>query len=325
MNRRELMRCAMLPGFGIASAPYALAQSIAQGRPISMLVPFSPGADTDLVARLIAEGMSKDLRQPIVVDNRVGAGGQIAMQAVASAQPDGTRLMLTVQGAATILPNLKLKPPYDPTRDFTPIGRVATTANALIVRTDSPIKNVADLVARAKREPNKLNYGSWGIGSGGHLAGEIVKVKADVQIVHVAYKGTAEVVQALLGGEVDYAFVGYGLATAQSKGGSVRVLAVLGSQRCVTWPETPTLKEAGYDFTQDAWFAVIGPAGLPEDVRQALETALLRAARSPAFTDRLSKLGITAAPTDGAQLKSLIDTEYKQWAGWVERLGIPKT
>lgn len=325
MKRRDLIQRALFAGCGAATAPFSFAQSIAQGRPLTMLVPFSPGADTDIVARLVAEGMSRELQQPIVIDNRVGAGGQIAMQAVANAPPDGTRIMLTVQGAATILPNLKLKPPYDPTRDFTPIGRVATTANALIVRSDSPIRNIADLIARAKREPNKLNYGSWGIGSGGHLAGEIVKLKADVQTVHVAYKGTAEVVQSLIAGETDYAFVGYGLATSQSKGGAVRVLAVLGSQRSAAWPDTPTLKEAGYDFAQDAWFGVIGPAGMAEAVRQQLEAALQRAGRAPAFTERLSKLGITAAPTDSAQLRSLIDSDYKQWAVWIDRLAIPKT
>lgn len=325
MKRREWIRSAMLVGSSIVAAPHMFAQAISQGRPINMLVPFSPGADTDLVARLIAEGMSRELRQHIVIENKIGAGGQIAMQSVASAPPDGTRLMLTVQGATTILPNLKIKPPYDPTRDFTPIGRVATTANALIVRTASPIKSVADLVARAKREPNKLNYGSWGIGSGGHLAGEIVKLKADLKTEHVAYKGTAEVVQALIAGEVDYAFVGYGLATAQSKAGQVHVLAVLGSQRAAAWPQTPTLQEAGYDFAQDAWFAVVGPAGLPEAVRQALEAALLRAADSPAFKERLSTLGITAAPLDGAQLRALIAADHKQWAAWIERLAIPRT
>lgn len=325
MNRRELIHHALLAGCGAACAPAALAQPVAHARPITLFVPFSPGADTDVVARLIADGMSRELGQSIIVDNKVGAGGQIAMQTVANAPADGTRLILTVQAATTILPHLKLKPPYDPVRDFTPIGRVATSGNALVVRANSPIKNLADLVARAKQAPNQLSYGSWGIGSGGHLAGEIFNVKADMRTEHVAYKGTSEVLQALLSGELDYAFIGYGLATAQSKGGAVRVLSVLTSQRSPTWPDAPTLKEAGYDFVQDPWFAILGPTGIPESISRPLEAALMRASRAPAFSQRLATMGLAAAATDGAQLKTLIDSDSKLWAGWINRLALPKT
>lgn len=306
-------------------SPWSLAQSAGAGRPITIVVPLAPGGDTDTVARLIAEGMAAELKQSVVVDNRAGAGGQIGMQAVANAAPDGHTLGLAFQAALTVVPHLRLKPPYDPTRDFTPIGRVATTSNALVVRADSPIRTVQELVAKAKAAPDKLSYGSWGIGSGGHLGGEIVNAEAGIRTQHVPYKGTSEVVQALIGGEVDYAFLGYGLATAQSKGGKVRVVSVLAHERSPTWPQVATLKESGFSFAQEGWFGLVGPSGLPEETRKRLESALLKAAGSPAVADRLANLGITASPKNGAEFKELIRRDYEMWGVWLGKLNLPKS
>lgn len=325
MIRRTLVTHAVVAACALAVSPWSLAQSAGAGRPITIVVPLAPGGDTDTVARLIAEGMAAELKQSVVVDNRAGAGGQIGMQAVANAAPDGHTLGMAFQAALTVVPHLRLKPPYDPTRDFTPIGRVATTSNALVVRADSPIRTVQELVAKAKAAPDKLSYGSWGIGSGGHLAGEIVNAEAGIRTQHVPYKGTSEVVQALIGGEVDYAFVGYGLATAQSKGGKVRVVSVLAHERSPTWPQVATLKESGFSFAQEGWFGLVGPPGLPEETRKRLESALLKVAGSPAVADRLASLGITASPKNGAEFKELIRRDYDMWGAWLGKLDLPKS
>jgi tripartite-type tricarboxylate transporter receptor subunit TctC len=321
MNRRQ----ATLTILATAALGTAHAQSAFPSRPVTLLVPLAPGGDTDIIARLVAQSMSRELGQPVVVENRAGGGGLLAMQAVANANPDGHTLVMTFQAAAVIVPHLKNQPPYDPVKSFTPIGRVATTGNALVVSSESPVTSLQDLLARARREPDKLSYGSWGIGSGGHIVGEVINSNAGVRTQHIPYKGTTDVVRALIAKEVDYGFLGYGLATAQSRAGKIRVLAVLTPERSPLWPDAPTVREAGFDFMQEGWFGVMAPAGLPAEIRARLESALMRAAEAAEFTTRVSTMSITPSPRNGSAFEQIIAKESTMWRQWLARAGLPKT
>jgi tripartite-type tricarboxylate transporter receptor subunit TctC len=313
----------------LAAAATVPGRTRAQGgfptRPVTLLVPLAPGGDTDIMARLVAQPMSRELGQPVVVENRAGGGGLLAMQAVANANPDGHTLVMAFQAAAVIVPHLRLNPPYDPVRSFTPIGRVATTANALVVSAESPITSLQDLLARARREPDKLSYGSWGVGSGGHIVGEVINSSAGIRTQHVPYKGTTDVVRALIAKEVDYGFLGYGLATTQTRAGKVRVLAVLAPERSPLWPDAPTAREAGFDFMQEGWFGVMAPAGLPADIRQRLESALMNAASSAEFAEKVSAMTISPAPRDGKTFEQILKRESEMWRQWLAKAGLPKT
>ncbi len=321
-TRRLLLWLLLLAGLSLPLSGQA--QQPFPARPITMIVPLPPGSDTDIVARLIAQSMANELKQPVVVDNRAGAGGQIAMQAVAAAKADGHVIGLTFQAAATVAPQLNRTPPYDPVRDFTNIARVASTANALIVRQDSPFKSLADLVKAARERPDKLSYGSWGVGTGGHLAGEVMNADAGMRTQHVPYKGTVEEVRAIVAGEIDYGFVGMGMAVSQSRSGQVRLLAVLSPERMSQFPQVPTLKESGFRFAQEGWFGVIAPAGLPPEVRVKLEDVVIKAAKTAEFAQRATALGMQAAPVGSNEFTMLVRQEYAMWGDWLQRLNWPK-
>lgn len=299
-------------------------QAIYPARPITMIIPLPAGSDTDIVARLVAQSMSAELKQPVVVESRPGAGGQIAMQAVAAARPDGYTIGLTFQAASVIVPQLKSNPPYDPVRDFTNIARVASTSNVLIVRPDSPLKTLQDLVKIAREQPGKLSYGSWGIGSGGHLAGEVMNVDAGIRTQHVPYKGTAEEVRAIVSGEIDYGFVGMGMALSQAKSGQVRVLAVLSPERAPQFLQVPSLKESGFRFAQEGWFGLIAPAGVGPEVRTRLEEVALKAASAAGFVQRASALGMQSAPLGNVEFTNMIKQEHAMWGEWLQRLNWAK-
>ncbi|MGZ8139558.1 Bug family tripartite tricarboxylate transporter substrate binding protein [Bordetella bronchiseptica] len=313
-----LLLCAAL------AAPALQAQEAYPSRPITLVVPLPAGSDTDTVARLLAQPMADELKQPVIVENKAGAGGQIGIQLVAGARPDGYTLGFPFQAAVALIPHLRRKPPYDPERDLAPIGRIATTGNALIVPASSPFKSIDDVLAAARANPGKLTFGSWGVGSGGHLNGEALNARAQVDIVHVPYKGTAEELVALMAGDIDMALVGYGLAATQSHNGKVRVLAVPATERSPLVPDAPTFKEAGIAFAMDGWFGIVAPAGTPAPVVARLEAALARAARSPGLQERLATLGMKLAPTTAAQFGELIRHDYQAWGRLVEQAGVDK-
>lgn len=308
---------------GISLVP-ALAQESFPTRPVKIIVPLSAGSDTDLVARVIGEAMSRELKQPVIVDNKAGAGGMIGMQAVAQAPPDGYSIGMAYQAVLAVVPHLKIKTPYDPRRDFTAIGRVATTSNAIIVANDSPLKNMSDLIALARKQPGGVNYASWGVGSGGHLAGVLINQQAKVQLEHVPYKGTPDVVQAVLSKDVHVGVVGYGMATTQLKGGKIRVLALAGEERSSYFPGVPTASETGYPIIQAGWFGLVAPAGLPPAITAKLEAALLLAVKDPSVAARLSTLSITVSPLPGKRLGQQIEKDYEAMGALVSAAGISK-
>jgi tripartite-type tricarboxylate transporter receptor subunit TctC len=217
-----------------------------------------------------------------------------------------------------LIPHLKLKKPYDPIKDFSPVGLFATTGNALLVSANSPIKTLAELISRAKAAPGKMNFGSWGVASGGHLMGEYMKKLADIDIVHVPFKGTPESLLALLNGDIDMMFAGYGLATNQIQSGKVRALAVSAKQRGPTLPNIPTFSELGIPLAIDGWFGLIAPAGTPSDIVNKLNNAMTSISKQGDLADRIATLGMKLAPSSPAEFGSLIQRDFQTWGNIVK-------
>ncbi len=322
VSRRAAVCCIAIGLVG--GAMPAQAESEYPSHPITLVVPLPAGSDTDTIARLMADGLSHSLKQPVVVENRVGAGGQIAMKYVASAKPDGYILAAPFQAALTLVPHIRRTPPYDPQRDFTPIGRFGSLGIALVVPADSPLKSFDQLIAKAKAEPGKLTFASFGVGSGGHLAGEMLNAAAGTNIVHVPYKGTSEARVGLLRKEVDMAILGDGLAALLVQDGKARVLAVPQASRSVLFPDAPTFTEAGVPLATQGWVGLVGPAGLPPPVVKKLEAALKDAAATPGLADRLKNIGLQLAPTDAAGFSTIIRDDYALWGKAVDIAGIEK-
>ena len=260
--------------------------AFAQAKPIRLIVPYPPGGPLDIVARALADKV-KDSLGPVVVENRPGAGGNLGMDLVAKAAPDGTTIGMGAVATHAINPWLYSKIPYDPMRDFTPITLVAQVPNVLVMNVDTAkklgIASVADLVAYAKKNPGTLNYGSGGNGSAGHLAGEMFKSQAGVYMVHIPYAGGPPAQLALLSGQVDLNFDNLAAASANIKSGKLRALAMTTAKRSSAMPEVPTIAESGAAyglaaFDINTWFGLFGPAGLPAGDDAALEQGLHRRA-----------------------------------------------
>jgi len=287
----------------IAAAVLAtLRPALAQAKPIRFVVPYPPGGPLDIVARALAERV-KDSLGVVIVDNRAGAGGNLGADAVAKAAPDGTTIVMGAVATHAINPWLYAKLPYDPIRDFTPITGVARVPNVLVMSPETAsrlgIAGVADLVGYAKKNPGKLNYGSGGNGSAGHLAGEMFKAQAGVYMVHIPYAGGNPAQLALLAGQVDLNFDNLAAASANIKAGKLKALAVTTAQRSSAMPDVPTIAQAGArlglaTFDIDTWFGIFAPAQLPAEATARLNKAFVDALASPELRARLA--GLYAEP-----------------------------
>ncbi|MGZ5236461.1 MAG: Bug family tripartite tricarboxylate transporter substrate binding protein [Caldimonas sp.] len=299
MRRRPLL--ASFAG-GAAAALGWPGAALAQARPLRLIVPYPPGGPLDIVARALAERV-KDSLGVVIVDNKPGAGGNLGADAAAKAAPDGTTIVMGAVATHAINPWLYAKLPYDPIRDFTPITGVARVPNVLVMSPETAarlgIASVADLVAYAKRNPGKLNYGSGGNGSAGHLAGEMFKAQAGVFMVHIPYAGGNPAQLALLAGQVDLNFDNLAAASANIKAGKLKALAVTTARRSSAMPEVPTIAEAGRSlglgsFDIDTWFGLFGPARLPAEVTARLNKAFVDALDSSEL--RARHAGLFAEP-----------------------------
>jgi tripartite-type tricarboxylate transporter receptor subunit TctC len=289
MIRRALLATSLLAFTTLANA---------QPKPIRLIVPYPPGGPLDIVARALADKVHDSLGT-VIVDNRPGAGGNLGVDAAAKAAPDGTTIVMGAVATHAINPWLFAKMPYDALRDFTPITGVAQVPNVLVMNATNAdklgIRSVADLVAYAKKNPGKLNYGSGGNGSAGHLAGEMFKAQAGVFMVHIPYAGGNPAQLALLSGQVDLTFDNLASASANIKSGKLRAIAVTTSARSSAMPEVPTIAESGKalglgGFDINTWFGLFGPAKMPPDVTQKLNKAFVDALHSPELKARLSAL-----------------------------------
>ena len=324
--RRRALRLAAAAA-ALALPALAFAQAAAPARPLRLVVPYPPGGPLDSVARALAERVRETLG-PVVVDNRPGAGGNLGADLVAKSPPDGSTIVMGAVATHAINPWLYPKLPYDPLRDFTPITGVARVPNVLVMGTASAerlgIGGVRDLVAYAKAHPGRLNYGSGGIGSAGHLAGEMLEAMAGVHMVHIPYAGGNPAQLALLGGQVDLSFDNLAAASANIRSGRLRALAVTTARRVPALPDVPTVAEAGgalSGFDIDTWFGLFGPAGLPPETTRRLNRAFVDALATPELKARLAALMAEPMPGTPAEFGAFVRRELAKYRGVVKASG----
>jgi tripartite-type tricarboxylate transporter receptor subunit TctC len=299
----------------------------AQNKPIRLIVPYPPGGPLDIVGRALADKV-KDTLGVVIVENRPGAGGNLGADAAAKAAPDGSTLVMGAVATHAINPWLYSRLPYDPIRDFTPITGVAQVPNVLVMNPETAsrlgIQRVADLVAYAKAHPGRLNYGSGGNGSAGHLAGEMFKAQAGVFMVHIPYAGGNPAQLALLSGQVDLNFDNLAAASANIKAGKLKALAVTTAHRSGAMPDVPTVAESGAalsNFDVNTWFGLFGPAGMPADVTRRLNKAFVDALRSPELNARLNLLLAEAMPGTPEQFAAFVKRELAKYESVVKASG----
>jgi tripartite-type tricarboxylate transporter receptor subunit TctC len=305
------------------AAQAALAQSW-PAKPIRLVVPFAPGGSSEIIARSLAAQLSTSLGQQVYVDNRPGGAGNVAMEEVKRAPADGYTMILGHVGVLAVNPALFGKSlPYDPVKDFIPVSLVATVPNVIAVNPDLPVTTLADLVRKAKAEPGKLNYGSAGNGSAGHLAMEYFKMQAKVDIVHVPYKGTGPMLTDLMGGQTQMTFNGVPPIIGQIKGGKLRPIAVGSSKRVPSLPDVPTIAESGYPgFETSQWYGILLPAGTPAPIVERLHREIVAALAKPETTKRIVEDGGVAVGNSPAEFAALIAREEKRWGEVVRNAGV---
>jgi tripartite-type tricarboxylate transporter receptor subunit TctC len=298
------------------------AQSNYPERPVRLIVPYAPGGSADISARLVSEEWAKALGQPLVIENRAGAGGNIGVDAVAKAAPDGYTVGLQTVSLA-INPAIFATMPFDTQKDLAPIGMVATSQHVLVVNPKVPAQDVKQLIALAKGQPGKLNYGSAGPGSTFHMAAELFKSLAQVDIAHVPYRGGGPALVDTMAGQVDMSFPVLSAAVQNVQAGKLRALGVTGPRRSPMLPEVPTIAEAGvpgYDF--ETWFMVFAPHGTPPAVIDKLNSALNQALKKPALSARMAAEGFDPLPTTPAEASARLQREMPVWAKLVKERGI---
>jgi tripartite-type tricarboxylate transporter receptor subunit TctC len=283
-------------------------------RPIRLVVPFPPGSSPDIIARLVAEPLAQALGQPIVVDNKPGAGGNLGTGLVAKAEPDGYTFLFTIQGPLVTAPLLSRSLGYDPLKDLVPVTLVATSPNVLVVDPKLGVDTLADFVRVAKQKKGQLNYGSVGNGSAAHLAMESFKARAGLDIVHVPYQGFPQVVNAILAGQVQAGFMVPGIAIGQVKAGKLKALGVTTLGRAGALPDLPTFVEQGYaGFEAISWQAVLAPARTPQAVVDRVSAELVRIIKTDDVRGKILGQYFSAAGTAPEALASLMKTERERW------------
>lgn len=291
-------------------------------KPIKLVIPFPPGGPLDLAGRAIGQKLQEAWGQPVVVENRPGAGGNIGADAVAKSAPDGYTLVMGALSTHAVNPHLFAKMPYDALKDFAPITLVAVTPNVLVVNPALPANNVQELIALARASPGKLSFASGSNGSAGHLAGELFKTLAGIDIVHVPYKGGAPAMQDLLGGQVQFMFDNLANSMAQMKAGKLKAFAVTTAKRSALAPELPTMAEAGVTgFDISTWYGIMAPAKTPPDIVRKLNAEIVKILGSEDMREKLKVQGAEPAPTSPEEFAAFIRTEWTKYAKIVKDSG----
>jgi len=291
-------------------------------KPIKMMIGYAPGSSTDIVGRMIANDLSIALKQPIVVENRGGAAGNIAADAVAKSAPDGYTILFAQNGLAiSVATNPKL--PFNGSKDLIPVVGVAATPHILIVNTKSPAKSVADLIAMLKAKPGQLSFASSGIGNSDHMAGELFLSLTGLQAIHVPYKGGSPAATDVVGGQIDFYFAGMPVGLPLYKGDRVRALAVTSKQRFPGAPELPTIAESGVvGYEHTLWQGIFAPAGTPQAIINQLSASTLKIMESPELRERFVKAGVQIAPLNQAQFSELYFADIDRWKRVIEKTKI---
>lgn len=292
-------------------------------RPIRFVVPFTAGGNTDMIARLVAKTMQGDIGQPVVVDNRPGAGGNIGAATVAKSAPDGYTLLVGTVGTSAINPAIYASMPYNAEKDLVPVTMVATTPNVLVVNRDVPARNVKELTQFVKTAKEPVAYGSPGVGTTVHLSGEMYKTMTHGAMIHVPYKGSAPAMTDLLGGQVKMMFDNASSVLPFVKSGKVRALAVTSATRLQSLPDVPTMEEAGVKgFVMGTWVGVYAPAGTPPEVVARLNTVLMGALQKAELREQLVGIGAQPDPRSTAEFRTFDAAEKARWGGFVRKAAI---
>ena len=309
--------------FGLAVSCVAVAQDSYPNKPVRIIVPFAAGGVADLLPRMVGDKLSQKWGQPVIVENKVGAAGNIGMAEGARAAPDGYTLTLAPTGNLTVNPTLFPNLPFDTAKDFTPVTMLAQVANVLVVHPSVPAKSFKELVAYAKANPDKLNFASPGDGSGAHLAGELLKLEAGIRMTHVPYKGLAPAVNDLLGGQVQMMFAGISTVLQHVKSGKLVALAVASPARNPQLPETPTVIESGIPgFEVISWYGIVTRTGTPPAVIQKLHRDMVEALQMEDVKAKLAGLGLEPVGNTPEQFDALIKAEGRKWSDIVRRANI---
>ena len=310
-----------LAALALAASTLALGADY-PARPIHFVVPYPAGGPLDTVARLLGQKVSESVKQPVIVENKPGAGGNIGADYVAKSAPDGYTILMGAVATHAINPTLYAHIPYDPVRDFAPVTQVASTPNVLVVNPSLPVTSVRELIAYAKAHPGQLNFGSGSTGSAGHLAGELFDAMAGVKMVHVPYKGAAPAMQDLIAGRVQLMFDNFASASAQIKAGRVRALAVTTAKRSELAEELPTIAESGLPgFDVNTWFGVFAPGATPRAVVERLHDEFVRALNDSGVRAAMVKLGAEPVGNTPAEFAAYIESEAAKYAKLVKASG----
>jgi tripartite-type tricarboxylate transporter receptor subunit TctC len=312
MNRSPRAVLLLAVVLSLAAAVPVLAQEY-PNRPIRFIVPYPPGGGTDVVARVMNEALAAELGQPIIIDNRGGAAGNVGTDLAAKAPADGYNILFTLS-SHTINPKLYDKLPFDVERDFVPVSLAALIPQILVVHPSVPANNIQELIALAKANPGKLNYASVGTGSPGHIAGELFKIKTGVDIVHIPYKGGGPAVIDTIGGQVQLLFVSMPAAWQHVKAGKLKAIAVASAKRSVAAPDVPTIAESGVpDYAVESWYGAFAPAKTPPAAVAKLNAAFAKVLENPQIKEKLLAQGAEAAPSTQAELERVVKEELAKW------------
>ena len=314
--RMSIAAAAMFAVGGLASA-----QSPFPSRPVHIFVPYPAGGGVDILARTLGDVVSRQWGQSVVVENRPGAGGLVASQALVTSAPDGYTLIVVASGHATN-PFLYPKIPYDTFKDFTPISLLASSANIFLVRADSPFKTLGDMIAQARAKPGSLSFGHAGNGTSTHLAGELLNNLARIDMAAVSYKGGAPAINDLLGGQIPMSFNNAPEALGQLQAGTLRALAVTTASRTPFLPNVPAISETVPGYDMEVWWGLLGPAGMPPDLVAKLSQAFVAALNTEPVKERLSKLGASPIGSSPQQFDARIHAEYEKWGPIIKAAGL---
>jgi tripartite-type tricarboxylate transporter receptor subunit TctC len=323
MRRWHASLYILLLTLGLCGDDAAASAQTYPSRTITLVVPFPPGGSTSIVGRVVADKMSQLLGQSIVVDNRGGAGGTVGTKAVAKSEPDGYTLLAGYTGTLAIGPSLYRNAGYDPRKDFAAIGSIGCSPSSLVVHPSFSVKSVAELIAYAKVNPGKVNFGSAGVGTVGHITGEYFAHAAGIQIVHIPYKGTGPALSDLLGGHIPMSFSPIATTAGNVKAGLLRGLAVTSAHRNALLPDVPTMIEAGVpDFDASLCYGLVAPAGTPRPIIDRLNAALRAALASDEVKEQLELDGTGIVPGTPEQYADFIDKDEKKWSELVKASGV---
>ena len=318
---KRIFRIFVLLVVSLVCGSLAFAQNFPT-KPVRLLIPYAAGGAVDILGRTLGDELSKRWGQPVIIENRTGAGGTIASQVVAKSDPDGYTLVIVASGHS-INPYLYKKLPYDTFKDFTPISLLGSSPNMMIVAAGSPFKKVADVIAAARAKPGSLSYGQSGTGTSTHLAGELFKYMAKVDISTVSYKGGAPIINDLLGGHLPLSFNNIPESISQIKSGNLRALGVTTATRSAVLPDVPTIAESGVPgYDTAVWWGLLGPGGMPVDLAAKISKDCSAALNSPAVKQRLDNLGAAVIGTTPTEFDKYIRAEYQKWGPIIKAAGI---